>query len=186
MQGFGILPLQRHGIADDLVQAGARYDLERRCPIGRARQSKRFGFDRTGLFAAEQRVAVLGFAAACQLDRNMVAQRASQVEQLLRLAILELELDFAQRRRTAGRVDLPHIDTQLDLAAVLADRIDRAAQPRLENRLQVAAQLLVEQRLQPVPRAASKSGSRPPMACSHSLRSNSPTLWPPCCLMVCT
>src|SRR5262245_47741030 len=94
--------------------------------------------------SGDERVTALGLALDRKLNRHFLGQHARELKKLSRFAPLELQFHLAEGRRLTTCLDLSFVDAELDLAVSTLDRIDRAAHPRLENRLQAAPHVLAE------------------------------------------
>src|SRR5262249_15136605 len=134
VQCFRIAGLYSGLIDHDLRKARPCDDPER---LGNARARIKLNFSclyRNGGSAIPELVPSFRLALESEATRNRAAQLACNAEQFGRLAAFELELEFSDRCRSSTRVDRTIINGELDLGCFGRNRIDRAADLRLEKR----------------------------------------------------
>src|SRR5205085_2598263 len=105
-------------------------------------------FDRLDLLPGDQRITALGLALDRKLDRDFRGKLAGNPEKLGGFALFEFQFHFAERYGLPPRLYAAFVDRKLDLAAVPLDGIDGALHPGFEYRLESAAQLFAQQRLE--------------------------------------
>ncbi len=77
-----------------------------------------------------------------------MGELARDVEQIRQLPALKLELDLAERRRASSCMDRAPIERQGDCPLVVGQRVDRPAHASLEQRLELAPEFPLRQRLE--------------------------------------
>jgi hypothetical protein len=98
MQTFGVAVAREPLVRDDLVKASPCNDPERSLATHVGRDRDRGRSDGPGLSSGDERVAAFRLAGHYKLNRYLLGQRASDVEQLCGIAALELQFNFADRR----------------------------------------------------------------------------------------
>jgi hypothetical protein len=76
---------------------------------------------------------------------QMFTKRSREIEDFLRPAVFEFQLDFAKPSRPAVGFDLPVVEGELDLAVLVVDGENPSSHPRFEHGPQVALELFVEE-----------------------------------------
>src|SRR6267154_2995340 len=148
MKPLGISSPQWSSVGAKLMKARTRDRLEGRVRASFGGEVEQKCLDRSRCFADQQLVAAVRLALNDQHSWHVFGKLMCQPEQCGRLTALKLKFDFIKTRRSAARLDSPFIDAQLDIAVVIADRVDSPAHPRFEDRFQGSANLLGQQRLE--------------------------------------
>jgi hypothetical protein len=141
METFAVASAQSQHVGNEMMEAAARNRLERSLRFEPRVEVRRQGLDWLRRFSGDQSVATLGFASDANLEWDAIRKLTRQSKQLSPVAVNEFQFHLAEIGRLMSVLYMAFVDTQLDVATVQFDRVDRPLHARFEERLQAAADL---------------------------------------------
>ena len=140
VQEFLITAVDRSGhVGLHMLQAGAYHVVQRGCNALRSGQGRESRLAYGKRFVMEQLVAMFGLAGRFHFKRHAVEQCQGELEQLPRLAGLELKFQFGNPLRSPPGADCAAVQAQFDFRSPKFQQAQVAGKVGDEHRLQLLA-----------------------------------------------